>query len=139
MASSIWLLLLFFIVPIVLDQLVAPTTAQDDGICTGEAEFCWKCSDIGNYANGTIYQQNLNTLLSNFSSNLSDSGFYNSSSGEGSNKVNAIALCRGDLGPDRCGTCVSDCTLLRLSCEIARRKRRQSYGPRIACYVTRKG
>ncbi|KAL6205744.1 hypothetical protein ACLB2K_022997 [Fragaria x ananassa] len=108
MASSIWLLLLFFIVPLVLDQLVAPTIAQDDGLCTYRAEFCWKCSDIGNYANGSIYQQNLNNLLSSFSSNQSNSGFYNASLGEDANKVYAIALCRGDLRPDRCGTCVSN-------------------------------
>ncbi|XP_062011409.1 cysteine-rich receptor-like protein kinase 10 isoform X2 [Rosa rugosa] len=108
MGSSIWLILLFFIVPIVLDRLVAPTIAQDDGLCTMAAEFCWKCSDIGNYANGSVYQQNLNSLLASFSSNQSDSGFYNSSLGEDSNKVNAIALCRGDLGLESCRSCVSD-------------------------------
>ncbi|KAM5586044.1 cysteine-rich receptor-like protein kinase 26 [Rosa sericea] len=108
MGSSIWLLLLFFIVPVVLDQLVAPTIAQDDGPCTLAAEFCWKCSDISNYANGSIYQQNLNSLLSSFSSNKSDSGFYNSSLGQDSNKVNAIALCRGDLGLESCRSCVGN-------------------------------
>ncbi|XP_024157257.1 putative receptor-like protein kinase At4g00960 isoform X2 [Rosa chinensis] len=107
MGSSIWLILLFFIVPIV-DRLVAPTIAQDDGLCTQAAEFCWKCSDNGGDANGTIYQQNLKTLLSSFSSNRSDSGFYSSSLGQDPNKVNAIALCRGDLGPESCRRCVND-------------------------------
>ncbi|XP_062011386.1 cysteine-rich receptor-like protein kinase 44 [Rosa rugosa] len=108
MGSSIWLLLFFFVPTTLHRHLVAPTIAQDDGQCTMAAEFCWKCSDIGNYANGSIYQQNLISLLSSFSSNQSDSGFYNSSLGQDPNKVNAIALCRGDLGLESCRSCVND-------------------------------
>ncbi|KAH7545821.1 hypothetical protein FEM48_Zijuj01G0134500 [Ziziphus jujuba var. spinosa] len=35
-------------------------------------------------------------------------GFYNSSFGENSNKVNLIALCRGDVTADNCRTCLND-------------------------------
>ena len=116
MVSSIWLIL-FFIVPTILDLLVAPTIAQDDGPCTTAAEYCWKCSDTaGSYTNGSLYQQNLNTLLTSFSSSntTQDSGFYNYSLGDDPNKVNAIALCRGDLRLEDCRSCVSDSTQILL-------------------------
>ncbi|PRQ31244.1 putative protein kinase RLK-Pelle-DLSV family [Rosa chinensis] len=109
MGSSIWLLL-FFIVHITLHHLVAPTIAQNDVLCTSEAEFCWRCADFGNYINGSIFQQNLISLLSSFSNtsqNQDNYGFQNSSLGQGSNKVNAIALCRGDLGLEDCRSCLN--------------------------------
>ncbi|PRQ31242.1 putative protein kinase RLK-Pelle-DLSV family [Rosa chinensis] len=109
MGSSIWLLL-FFIVHITLHHLVAPTIAQNDVLCTSEAEFCWRCADFSNYINGSIFQQNLISLLSSFSNtsqNQDNYGFQNSSLGQGSNKVNAIALCRGDLGLEDCRSCLN--------------------------------
>jgi hypothetical protein len=36
-----------------------------------------------------------------------DYGFYNFSAGENLDKVNAIALCRGDISPEECRSCVN--------------------------------
>ncbi|XP_027937052.1 cysteine-rich receptor-like protein kinase 10 isoform X2 [Vigna unguiculata] len=63
----------------------------------------------GNYTADSTYQTNLNTLLSNLTSNTQiDYGFYNFSYGENSDTVNAIGLCRGDVEPDECRSCLSD-------------------------------
>ncbi|XP_028221461.1 cysteine-rich repeat secretory protein 38-like [Glycine soja] len=61
-----------------------------------------------NNSNGT-YNTNLNTLLSTLSSNTEiNYGFYNFSYGQNEDKVNAIGLCRGDLKPDECRSCLND-------------------------------
>jgi len=63
----------------------------------------------GNYTADSTYQTNLNTLLSNLTSNTQiNYGFYNFSYGENSDTVNAIGLCRGDVEPDECRSCLSD-------------------------------
>ena len=99
--------LLIFIFPI-LFNLIPPTTSQNDGRCTYNADYCWKCSDTGTYTLGDMYQKNLNSLLSSFTTNTEiRSGFYNFSKGQDPNKVNAIALCRGDLSQDDCHTCLN--------------------------------
>ncbi|KAK9033642.1 hypothetical protein V6N11_049828 [Hibiscus sabdariffa] len=66
--------------------------------------FCLDTS--GNFTQNTTYETNLNALLSSFSRNSpSNHGFYNFSSGQpGSDRVNAVALCRGDLNSS-----TSDC------------------------------
>ncbi|KAM5586033.1 cysteine-rich receptor-like protein kinase 10 [Rosa sericea] len=116
MGSSIWLLLFFF-VPITLHHLVAQTITKGDVSCTSAGELCWSCVDSRSYTNGSIYQQNLISLLSSFSNisqNQANYGFHNSSLGQGSNKVNAIALCRGDLALGECSSCLSDSTQILL-------------------------
>ncbi|KAL6282132.1 hypothetical protein ACE6H2_013061 [Prunus campanulata] len=79
-------LLIFFIaIPIFLDLVAPPAVAQiEDGVCTLPADFCWRCSNIGTYPDGSIYQQNLNSLLSSFSSNNTQINydFYKSSKGQ---------------------------------------------------------
>ncbi|KAM7254928.1 hypothetical protein ACFE04_020169 [Oxalis oulophora] len=58
---------------------------------------------FGNYTNNSSYQKNLNTLFSSMISDTNiDYGFYNASIGQGKDKVEAIALCRGDLDPSTC-------------------------------------
>ncbi|BFG27555.1 hypothetical protein CerSpe_138290 [Prunus speciosa] len=100
--------MLFFInLAIIILNLVAPTISQDDGPCTPTADYCWKCSDTGTYTAGDKYQENLKSLLSSFSNTQNNSGFYSSSRGQDSNKVNAIALCRGDLSQDSCQACLN--------------------------------
>ncbi|KAM1456041.1 hypothetical protein FF1_005118 [Malus domestica] len=101
-------LLIFFTVSILLG-LLAPAVAQvNDAVCTYTADFCRRCSYIGTYEDGGAYQKILNTLLSSLSSNnQTNSGFYNSSTGQDPYKVNAIALCRGDVSLNDCHTCVN--------------------------------
>jgi len=73
--------------------------------------FC--INDKGNYSANSTYQNNLNTLLSNLSSNTQiDYGFYNFSYGQESDRVNAIGLCRGDVKPDACRICFNDSKVL---------------------------
>ncbi|RDX87683.1 Cysteine-rich receptor-like protein kinase 25, partial [Mucuna pruriens] len=70
-------------------------------------------NDNGNYTANSTYQNNLNTLLSNLSSNTNiDYGFYNFSHGQDNDRVNAIGLCRGDVKPDACRSCFNDSKVL---------------------------
>ncbi|KAK9946159.1 hypothetical protein M0R45_011636 [Rubus argutus] len=68
--------------------------------------FCF--SDKGNYSTNSIYHTNLNQLLSSLPSSSNGYGFYNSSRGQNPDKAYAIGLCRGDIKPDDCGSCLND-------------------------------
>jgi len=73
--------------------------------------FCM--NEKGNYTANSTYHNNLNTLLSNLSSDTDiDYGFYNFSHGQSSDRVNAIGLCRGDVKPDACCRCLNDSKVL---------------------------
>jgi hypothetical protein len=86
--------LLFFFC-FILVQAVTPTVAQH--VCSG-----------GNYTSNSTYEANLNSLMASMSSNTEiDYGFYNFSAGEYPDKVNAIALCGGDISTDECRSCVN--------------------------------
>jgi hypothetical protein len=71
------------------------------------AQLCayYSGEDIPNSA----YEANLNHLLYSLYSNTEiDYGFYNSSYGQNSDKVYAIALCRGDVSPGICRACLNE-------------------------------
>ena len=74
----------------------------------------YTCSnDRGYYTANSTYNTSLITLLSNLTSNTKiDYGFYNSSYGQNSDKVNAIGMCRGDVKPDECRSCLSNATVV---------------------------
>ncbi|KAL5772973.1 hypothetical protein ACOSQ2_012897 [Xanthoceras sorbifolium] len=94
---------LFFFLFCALVHLTTLTVAQPN--------FLYHyCSDqLGNYTTNSTYQKNLNTLLSSITSNSEiNYGFYNFSAGQNSDKVNAIALCRGDVNLDACRSCIND-------------------------------
>ncbi|KAG6394043.1 hypothetical protein SASPL_144620 [Salvia splendens] len=57
------------------------------------------CGSNGNY---TTNSADLNTALSSLSTNIDNDGFYNASTGQGPNRVNAVALCRGDVQLNAC-------------------------------------
>ncbi|XP_059439336.1 cysteine-rich receptor-like protein kinase 44 [Corylus avellana] len=100
MGSSSRLLSFFFYGFLI--HLVNPTIAQRNPYVLHE------CSTNGNVSSNSAYRANLNSLLSNFSSKSQiDNGFYNYSAGENNDKVNAIALCRGDLTATDCRSCVN--------------------------------
>ncbi|KAJ6333704.1 hypothetical protein OIU77_009557 [Salix suchowensis] len=68
-------------------------------------------NNVGNYTTNSTYQRNLNSLLSSLASDTQiDYGFYNLSVGEFPDRVNAFALCRGDVAVDVCRSCVNDST-----------------------------
>jgi len=63
----------------------------------------------GNYTAKSTYSTNLNTLLSTLSSNTQIKyGFYNFSYGQNTDTVNAIGLCRGDVEPEKCRSCLNN-------------------------------
>ncbi|XP_022886512.1 putative receptor-like protein kinase At4g00960 [Olea europaea var. sylvestris] len=73
--------------------------------------FNYKCLDNGNYTSSSTYKTNLDTLLSTVSPNIDNNGFYNASTGENSDRVNVIALCRADLQPYQCHDYVKNATV----------------------------
>ncbi|GLU22955.1 hypothetical protein SLE2022_389910 [Rubroshorea leprosula] len=80
------------------------TTARSD-------ELFSYCAANASFVKNSTYQANLNRLLSNLSSDIQKgSGFYNVSYGQNNNKVNAIALCRGDVGAEICRSCITNST-----------------------------
>ncbi|KAL1537378.1 non-specific serine/threonine protein kinase [Salvia divinorum] len=64
------------------------------------------CGSNGNYSSNSAYRANLNATLSSLATNIGNDGFYNASTGQGPDRVNAIALCRGDLQLNACRECV---------------------------------
>ena len=99
--------LLLFLYPFLTLHLLAVTVfAQPDFLY----HFC--IEGVGNYTSNSTYKANLNTLLSSLpSDNAIDYGFYNFSAGQNSERVNAIGLCRGDVTPDACRSCLNDSRL----------------------------
>ncbi|KAK2452470.1 putative receptor protein kinase [Trifolium repens] len=71
--------------------------------------FC-NSNNRGNYTVKSTYHKNLKTLLSNLTSNtkINNYGFYNFSNNQNINRdrVNAIGLCRGDVKPNECLSCL---------------------------------
>ncbi|XWS19474.1 hypothetical protein CRYUN_Cryun31cG0019300 [Craigia yunnanensis] len=90
----------------VLLSLATPTltlSADDD------VYYVHKCNETnGNYTANSTYQANLNGIVSQFSSLTEfNYGFFNLSAGESPDKVNSIALCRGDIKQDQCNSCLN--------------------------------
>ncbi|KAK7269959.1 hypothetical protein RIF29_22782 [Crotalaria pallida] len=71
--------------------------------------YCDPNEDRGNYTTNSTYHTNLNTLLSNLTSNTetNNKGFYNLSYGQDPDKAYAIGLCRGDIKTDNCTSCLN--------------------------------
>nr|GMC83830.1 putative receptor-like protein kinase At4g00960 [Ipomoea batatas] len=66
------------------------------------------CDQTGNYEHNSTYHHNLNTLLSSISSKLNKHGFYNASTGQNPDRASVTALCRGDVEPEKCRSCVDN-------------------------------
>ena len=66
--------------------------------------------DTRNYTRNSTYRTNLETLLTSMSSSNTkiDYEFYNFSIGESPDKVNAIVLCRPDISPKECRSCINE-------------------------------
>jgi len=93
MCLRLFLSLFFFLV------LIHPATHT-------VAQHCY--NENGNYTSNSTYGGILKSVLASMSSNTeTDYGFYKFSAGEFPDKVNAIALCRGDISPEECRSCVN--------------------------------
>ncbi|KAL2931720.1 Cysteine-rich receptor-like protein kinase 25 [Bienertia sinuspersici] len=66
--------------------------------------------EYGNYTEGSIYQQNLDSLLLNLSSHRSTRAYHNSTAGDVPNKVYGLYQCRGDVTQEVCSECIQDAT-----------------------------
>ncbi|KAK7343551.1 hypothetical protein VNO77_12361 [Canavalia gladiata] len=96
-----------FLCILVTFTFISQSTAQPGFLY----HFCMNHN--GNYTANSTYHNNLNTLLSNLSSNTQiDYGFYNFSYGQDNERVNAIGLCRGDVKPHDCRNCFNDSKVL---------------------------
>ncbi|KAJ6377322.1 hypothetical protein OIU76_026318 [Salix suchowensis] len=68
-------------------------------------------NNVSNYTTDSNFHRNLNRVLSSIASATQiDYGFYNLSAGEFPDRVNAFALCRGDVAVDVCRSCVNNST-----------------------------
>ncbi|XP_028767269.1 cysteine-rich repeat secretory protein 38-like [Neltuma alba] len=85
-------------------------------ILTAQPFVYYKCfNQSGNFTNTSSYHTKLNILLSNFTSDTKiDFGFYTYSYGEDPDTVKAFGLCRGDVKPDTCRSCINNATILLL-------------------------
>ncbi|XXG59591.1 hypothetical protein AAC387_Pa04g1647 [Persea americana] len=93
--SSLFVLLFFHI----------PTCNAENALKV-ECNNTYNGTTKANYTNNSTFQTNLKILLPSLSSNVSlTKGFYNTSIGEGSDKVYGLVLCRGDATPDICRNC----------------------------------
>uniref|UniRef100_A0A6N2KUA8 Protein kinase domain-containing protein n=1 Tax=Salix viminalis TaxID=40686 RepID=A0A6N2KUA8_SALVM len=69
----------------------------------------WNNVRNSNYTTDSNFHRNLNRVLSSIASATQiDYGFYNLSAGEVPERVNAFALCRGDVAVDVCRSCVNN-------------------------------
>ncbi|GKD71921.1 cysteine-rich receptor-like protein kinase 26 [Tanacetum coccineum] len=85
-------------------QILPHTTTQPE-------LYSYRCGNpdnLSNYTENSTFKTNLDTTLSNFSATNNGFGFYNLSTGQGIDKVNALGLCRGDINPDLCQSCLND-------------------------------
>ncbi|XP_052182789.1 cysteine-rich receptor-like protein kinase 44 isoform X1 [Diospyros lotus] len=80
------------------------------GLAAGQPTplFGTECVPTGNYTANSTYQKNLDMLLSSLSPNIDKYGFYSSSIGQNSDRAYAMALCRGDVRPETCHSCVNE-------------------------------
>ncbi|XP_056860314.1 putative cysteine-rich receptor-like protein kinase 23 [Raphanus sativus] len=69
------------------------------------------CSNTTTYSRNSAYFTNLITLLTSLSSGASISnGFQNATTGQAPDRVTGLYLCRGDVSPEFCGSCVAFAT-----------------------------
>lgn len=76
-----------------------------------------ECVGKGNYTTNSTYQANLNQLLTSIYTNTEiNNGFYNFSNGQDADTVYSIALCRPDISPGACRSCIRNASdsLVRL-------------------------
>ncbi|KAJ0693500.1 putative Gnk2-like domain-containing protein [Helianthus annuus] len=76
-----------------------------DGIHPTSSE----CLPARNSSMDTIYKSNRRTLLDSLAKNVPlQNGFFNTSVGNGSDRVYGLAWCRADVSPKTCGKCLND-------------------------------
>uniref|UniRef100_A0A1D1XWS1 Cysteine-rich repeat secretory protein 38 n=1 Tax=Anthurium amnicola TaxID=1678845 RepID=A0A1D1XWS1_9ARAE len=64
------------------------------------------CAVGGNYTANSVFQANLDRLLSSLTSTAPATGYSNDTTGGDPDKVRGLALCRGDTTVDKCRECL---------------------------------
>ncbi|XP_038882218.1 cysteine-rich receptor-like protein kinase 26 [Benincasa hispida] len=96
----------FYLLPSLL-LLMAKASAQPNFI----SHFC--IYNTGNFTANSTFKANLDHVLSSITTNKSLSyGFYRFSYGQSSDIANAVGLCRPDITPDACQSCLMDSVCL---------------------------
>ncbi|XP_076894741.1 cysteine-rich receptor-like protein kinase 15 [Bidens hawaiensis] len=72
------------------------------------AQVYYICEEDSNHTTNSTYQRNLHTVLSILPRTNTGLGFFNYSAGQDSDTVYSAALCRGDINPDECLSCLND-------------------------------
>ncbi|KAI7740181.1 hypothetical protein M8C21_023468, partial [Ambrosia artemisiifolia] len=62
----------------------------------------------GNFTTNSTYHKNLDFVLSTLPTTNTGLGFFNYSAGQGRDRINSAALCRGDIEPRLCRSCLND-------------------------------
>ncbi|KAK1416731.1 hypothetical protein QVD17_25847 [Tagetes erecta] len=65
------------------------------------------CDFTANYTKNTTFQRNLDSTLAALHTTNSGLGYFNLSTGQGADRVDSVALCRGDINPDVCLSCLN--------------------------------
>lgn len=89
-------------------------TLISQAIAKPDYQYCVCITEGGDYAPNSTYQTNLNTVLLMLTNTQNDYGFYNASYGEDPDRVYAKGLCRGDVTPHDCVTCLDNSRFLLL-------------------------
>ncbi|XP_035544312.1 cysteine-rich receptor-like protein kinase 15 [Juglans regia] len=100
------LAMLLLIIPLLMRPMLANTPASGDPLFT----FCNTEILTKNYTLNSPFENNLKLLLGSLPSNTSLTGFYNTSTGEDSDRVYGQALCRGDVNSTVCRNCIQTAT-----------------------------
>ncbi|KAK9285997.1 hypothetical protein L1049_025200 [Liquidambar formosana] len=67
------------------------------------------CSNTTNYTSNSAFPSNLNLTFSSLIANATNGDrFYNASHGQNSDKAYALFLCRGDISPSSCQSCIKE-------------------------------
>ncbi|XP_020224022.1 putative receptor-like protein kinase At4g00960 [Cajanus cajan] len=99
----------------VLSFLCLLVTLISQAIAKPQYQYAVCITEGEDYAPNSTYHTNLKTVLSRLTSNTQiDYGFYNATYGQDSDRVYASGICRGDVTPHACLTCLNNSTSLLL-------------------------
>ncbi|XP_060173301.1 cysteine-rich receptor-like protein kinase 25 isoform X3 [Lycium barbarum] len=89
--------------------LVLFLISQSNRITVSALDDSYYCPNTTTYSTNSSYHSNLILLLSTFSNASSKYGFYNSSTGSGSNseRIYGLFMCRADISRGYCQDCVT--------------------------------
>ncbi|KAM0952327.1 putative Gnk2-like domain-containing protein [Dioscorea sansibarensis] len=91
---------LFHIFLLILFSSTIPTTLSDDPLY-------YVCSNDSNYTKNSAYKTNLNLVLSSLYSDISSTGFSNTTKGQPPYQAYGMATCRGDITSTTCPECLN--------------------------------